>query len=58
MKERTLKIIIKAFEQEIEKLLSLEEKNQNLWKLYYDLKKENEMLRADLKELSDTTFKK
>lgn len=58
MKRTTLELIIKSFEEEVERYKDFEDLNKNLWKQIYELKKENEMLRNDLKELSNLTFKK
>ncbi len=58
MKRTTLELIIKSFEEEVERYKEFEDLNKNLWKQIYELKKENEMLRNDLKELSNLTFKK
>jgi predicted RNase H-like nuclease (RuvC/YqgF family) len=58
MKRTTLELIIKSFEEEVERYKEFEDENKNLWKQIYELKKENDMLRNDLKELSNLTFKK
>jgi len=58
IKRTTLELIIKSFEEEVERYKDFEDLNKNLWKQIYELKKENEMLRNDLKELSNLTFKK
>lgn len=58
MKRTTLELIIKSFEEEVERYKDFEDLNKNLWKQIYELKKENDMLRNDLKELSNLTFKK
>lgn len=58
MKRTTLELIIKSFEEEVERYKDFEDENKNLWKQIYELKKENDMLRNDLKELSNLTFKK
>lgn len=58
IKRTTLELIIKSFEEEVERYKDFEDENKNLWKQIYELKKENDMLRNDLKELSNLTFKK
>jgi predicted RNase H-like nuclease (RuvC/YqgF family) len=58
IKQTTLELIIKSFEEEVERYKEFEDQNKNLWKQIYELKKENEMFRNDLKELSNLTFKK
>ena len=58
IKRTTLELIIKSFEEEVERYKEFEDLNKNLWKQIYELKKENDMLRNDLKELSNLTFKK
>jgi len=58
MKRTTLELIIKSFEEEVERYKEFEDENKNLWKQIYELKKENDMLRNDLKELSNLRFKK
>ncbi len=58
MKRTTLELILKSFEEEVERYKEFEDENKNLWKQIYELKKENDMLRNDLKELSNLTFKK
>lgn len=58
IKRTTLELIIKSFEEEVERYKEFEDENKNLWKQIYELKKENDMLRNDLKELSNLTFKK
>jgi hypothetical protein len=58
IKQETLELIIKSFEEEVERYKDFEDLNKNLWKQIYELKKENDMLRNDLKELSNLTFKK
>jgi hypothetical protein len=58
MKRTTLELIIKSFEEEVERYKDFEDENKNLWKQIYELKKENDILRNDLKELSNLTFKK
>jgi hypothetical protein len=58
IKRTTLELIIKSFEEEVERYKDFEDENKNLWKQIYELKKENDMLRNDLKELSNLKFKK
>lgn len=58
IKRTTLELIIKSFEEEVERYKDFEDENKNLWKQIYELKKENDMLRNDLKELSNLIFKK
>lgn len=58
IKRTTLELIIKSFEEEVERYKDFEDENKNLLKQIYELKKENDMLRNDLKELSNLTFKK
>ena len=58
MNNKTFKTITEAFELEVKRLENLETENKTLWRKVYNLQKDNDMLREDLKLLSGEILNK
>ena len=58
MNNKTFKTITDAFELEVKRLENLETENKTLWRKVYNLQKDNDMLRDDLKLLSGEILNK
>ena len=58
MNNKTFKTITEAFELEVKRLENLETENKTLWRKVYNLQKDNDMLRDDLKLLSEDVLSK